>query len=139
MEQQISKIEELFNAAKANGFKKPTLRTEFYLFKAAPEHGANPNAVYVTSKVDGEYLGKIKSSKFFGNMHHISKIMQIADNPMEAAINYGHKSGECSICGRRLDNAISVYNGIGPICAEKIGYPIQHPPVESKVSIIDTL
>lgn len=139
MANQVSKIEELINAAKANGFKKPALRTDKYLFKAAPAHGNNPNAVYVTSKVDGEYLGKVMYGSFYGSLRHMVQVMEVANNPTEAAIKYGHQTGECSICGRHLDNAISVYNGIGPICAEKMGYPLQHPPVESKVSIIDTL
>lgn len=43
----------------------------------------------------------------------------IARNPLEAAKRYGHETGSCGICHRRLTDAKSVAEGIGPVCAKK--------------------
>jgi hypothetical protein len=43
------------------------------------------------------------------------------DNLLQLAKIYGHESGSCSICGRKLDNPLSVQMGIGPICAKRFG------------------
>jgi hypothetical protein len=129
-------INQLFDKLAAEGFKKPTLRAMGYLFKRAPDHGANKGAVYVTK--DGEYLGKITTDgKFFISAEHGKAIYPIVYDPIEEAIKHGHATGECAICGRRLDNKISVYNGIGPICAEKVGYPLHYPDVESQSDDVD--
>lgn len=49
-------------------------------------------------------------------------LQAIADNPREAAINYGKQLGRCSICNRELTDADSIAAGIGPVCAEKVGW-----------------
>lgn len=38
-------------------------------------------------------------------------------DPKAAAIEYGHRTGSCCVCGRTLTNPESVAAGIGPICA----------------------
>ena len=40
------------------------------------------------------------------------------ENLLQLAKIYGHESKSCSICGRTLDNPLSVQMGIGPICAK---------------------
>jgi hypothetical protein len=54
--------------------------------------------------------------------------------PTEAARLYSHQTGNCSYCGKRLDNAASVAVGYGPICAEKYGLPYgeAHVPNEAE-------
>ena len=46
----------------------------------------------------------------------------IAENPRDAAIRYGQRTGSCACCGRALSNKQSIDLGIGPICAEKWGF-----------------
>lgn len=46
----------------------------------------------------------------------------IAVNPREASERYGKELGACGICGRTLTDEESRANGIGPICAAKMGW-----------------
>jgi hypothetical protein len=118
-------IEVRFDAAKRNGFMKPSLRAGDYLFKAAPMYGNNPGAVYITRISNNEYLGKLKDKQLTLAPHARNEagiILQIAQNPEEEAIKYGQQTGECSICGRTLTNKESLERMIGPICAEKMGF-----------------
>ena len=39
-----------------------------------------------------------------------------------ASARYGHEIGACGICGRQLSNDESRERGIGPICADKVGW-----------------
>ena len=39
-----------------------------------------------------------------------------------ASARYGHEIGECGVCGRRLTNDDSRARGIGPVCAENMGW-----------------
>ena len=130
----LSSLEELFQAAKQRGFKAPKLRTPMLTFKAATESSKTPAAIWVTENKDGEYVGKVLNGSWHGPMKFLKLVSEIIDEPKEAAVKYGHLTGECSICGRKLDNAISVYNGIGPICAEKLGIHLAEPPKD-----VDTL
>lgn len=57
------------------------------------------------------YTGKIEA-----------ELRIIAADPRAAAIAYGKLTGTCSICGRKLENEESVAAGIGPTCAEKLGW-----------------
>ena len=46
----------------------------------------------------------------------------IALNPGAASLRYGREIGACGVCGRTLTDATSRANGIGPICADKMGW-----------------
>lgn len=46
----------------------------------------------------------------------------IADTPKACAIRYGMEIGRCAICDRTLTNPESIARGIGPICAERVGW-----------------
>lgn len=126
-------LENMFLAAKAKGFLKPTLRTESFIFSLAPATGKNPDAVYVTDRVSKTYMGKIKNNWFQPSQDYRDTpenketILATMQAPRAEALKYGVQSGECSICGRILNNKISIYNNIGPICAEKMGFPIVIP------------
>lgn len=112
----------LLNLA-SEGYKKPTLRADGFIFKLV--HGSTPGAVYIAREADGEYLGKIHQGKLkIGAAYkaHEQAIEHIAMYPMDAALRYGRKTGNCAICGRHLDNAVSVAAGIGSICAAKFGF-----------------
>jgi hypothetical protein len=40
----------------------------------------------------------------------------IAEDPGQAAIEFGHRTGSCSRCGLELDKNLSRHLGIGPVC-----------------------
>lgn len=54
-----------------------------------------------------------------GRTEQTQILAAIARNPLEAAKRYGHETGTCGICHRRLTDAASVAAGIGPVCAKK--------------------
>ena len=123
-----SKLETLFADAVAAGYAKPTLRTLNFKYKQAPAHGRNPGAIYITEIDTGRYIGRIFNSAIglVNNSDHIhaSEFAEAMNEPQIAAVKYGHQTGQCSICGRRLDNKISIALGIGPICNEKFGWTL---------------
>lgn len=41
-------------------------------------------------------------------------------DPVQAMIDYGHITGTCAVCGRKLEDETSVAIGIGPICLRKM-------------------
>jgi hypothetical protein len=47
---------------------------------------------------------------------------RIAADPKRATIDYGHQLGRCGVCNRTLTNPDSIADGIGPICAAKMGW-----------------
>jgi len=120
-----SKLEILFADAVQAGYAKPTLRTKNFIYKQAPATGRNPGSVYVTSA--GEYIGRIFEGKLLAKFlgpDLLKQIVETMNSPQVAAVKFGHQTGQCSICGRRLDNKISIALGIGPICNEKFGWTL---------------
>jgi hypothetical protein len=84
--------------------------------------GANIGCVYVYE--NNQYVAKITTSGvLMGNVSDdVKNLLEDAnDNLLQLAKIYGHESGSCSICGRKLDNPLSVQMGIGPICAKRFG------------------
>jgi hypothetical protein len=84
--------------------------------------GVNIGCVYVYE--NNQYVAKITTSGFLmGNVSDdVKNLLEDAnDNLLQLAKIYGHESGSCSICGRKLDNPLSVQMGIGPICAKRFG------------------
>lgn len=49
-------------------------------------------------------------------------LCEIAKDPKEAMLRYGREIGACGHCGRTLTNDESRGRGIGPVCANKIGW-----------------
>ena len=45
----------------------------------------------------------------------------IMSDPFEASKAYGKLVGRCGVCGRHLEDEVSVAEGIGPICKAKFG------------------
>ena len=114
----LSNIVEMFNKAH-EAIKTPKFRYDDLVISRAPDSGVNAGALYV--KVNGEYAGKVKEGKWFGSQDVLAKLKEIAENPLESAVAYGRKTGNCSMCGRLLTNHGSIDRGIGPICAERFG------------------
>ena len=46
----------------------------------------------------------------------------IAVDPQAASLRYGQEIGACGVCGRTLTDEDSRARGIGPICADKMGW-----------------
>jgi hypothetical protein len=117
------KMLEVFKRARGNGYKRPTVRTEQFDFSLAPDAGKNAGFLYVKSHDNGEYIGKIDpNGRFFGfktPQAIVDSLLEVCQNPLEAAVKFGAKSGICSCCGRELTNKESVELGIGPICRER--------------------
>ena len=49
-------------------------------------------------------------------------LAKIAVDPKEASLRYGREIGRCGVCGRTLTNQDSRDRGIGPVCADKMGW-----------------
>lgn len=128
----LTPIRKMFDAARANGYKKPTYRAEGLVINAAPAHGRNPGALYVKNE-DKVYGGKLlditftpsrdgEATDFTPHGPARAALMVIAEDPLGAAIKYGQQTGTCACCGRKLTNKESIDLGIGPICRDKWGF-----------------
>jgi len=51
----------------------------------------------------------------------IEQLRAVATDPAAAMAAYGHLTGTCGKCGRKLEDEESVARGIGPVCAKKMG------------------
>jgi hypothetical protein len=123
-EVDVSAIAKAFDAARANGIKRPKLRLGDFTFARAPDTGRNAGSLYVTAGAD--YLGRVTDGRFHSAMActpaQRTAIVAVAAKPHDAAKAYGLKTGQCSCCGRELTNGESISLGIGPICATKFGF-----------------
>jgi hypothetical protein len=84
--------------------------------------GANIGCVYLFE--NNQYVGKItQNGELKGNVSEdVKNLLEDAnDNLLQLAKIYGHESGSCSICGRTLNDPLSVQMGIGPVCAKLFG------------------
>ena len=84
--------------------------------------GANIGCVYVFE--NNQYVGKItQNGELKGNVSEdVKNLLEDAnDNLLQLAKIYGHETGSCSICGRTLNDPLSVQMGIGPVCAKLFG------------------
>lgn len=125
----ITPIIDAFSRA-SNSLRKPILRTEHFRFSKAPAFGRNPNAIYVktlgTEDVEGVYLGKIMDGVFTPSRECTpemqAKLAEVCQDPKGAVLRYARLTGNCGICGKKLDRKDSIERGIGPVCAEKFGF-----------------
>lgn len=124
-EVDTSKIEAMFNVARENGLKKLAFVADGLRIKPAKASSVNAGALYVTLGSYDSYQGKIINGRFIpvGSAHAdtLAKLREIAENPSQAARDYGKRTGVCCCCGRELTDPASIAAGIGPICATKWG------------------
>lgn len=115
----VNGVIEALTKATRSGHKAPKLRTEAATFSMAKENSPNAGCVYVK---DGDlYLGKITPEGAFKPSRDCTPdarqaVAAVTANALDAAIEYGRKTGKCSCCGRELTDPVSVAKGIGPIC-----------------------
>jgi hypothetical protein len=50
-------------------------------------------------------------------------LIALANDPVQAAADYGHLTGSCCFCNKTLTDDRSVSVGYGPICAKHFGLP----------------
>lgn len=123
-ETNLAAIRDMFETARASGYKQPKYRAEGLVISRASDMSRNPGALYVKNE-DGEYLGKVVETLFHpvrtAPADTANILQRIAEDPKAAAIRWGQRTGRCSCCGRELTNHASIEAGIGPICADKWG------------------
>lgn len=136
---ELTNLELMFRKAQESGLEKVALRTEEFTFKLAPATGRNKNAVYVTERVGGAYLGMVRNGNYLLPTRVINAVRVVMEQPRLHAIRYGRQTGHCSICGRPLVDPVSVHNAIGPICADKLGIMLEAPDALTKQNLLDLL
>ncbi|HEY3434266.1 MAG TPA: DUF6011 domain-containing protein [Solirubrobacterales bacterium] len=119
-----AKIRETLMRAVENGLKKPKLRCGALSFDWPRQGTKNPGCIYVVEAESDTYLGKINPSGVFEPAFRCTDaqrqtVLDIAADPLSAAIAHGKESGRCACCGRELTDPESIERGIGPICATK--------------------
>lgn len=114
-----------YTAAKATGLtvRSPKITVNGMTISPAKATSANAGALYVKS---GEtYLGKVAGGKFFASRDCTSEqqtqVLKFVADPAEAAKVYGQETGVCCVCNATLRSEWRL-RGIGPICAEKMGW-----------------
>lgn len=118
VEVNLQGIIDMFAQATQSGYKRPIYRAEGLVISRAPDNGVNAGALYVKD-ADKQYLGKVVDGRYLGKEAAKEALAVIAENPREAAIRYGQRTGTCACCGRALTNHQSIELGIGPICASR--------------------
>lgn len=125
-----SHLERAFAHAKAKGAVQPSITLIGYRFMPADPERAQPvnrDAIFVTSTARGEaYLGKVLRGRFMPSQDCTpateQSVVDAMENPFQAATEFGHATGQCSVCMRPLTNPESVKLGIGPVCRAKFGW-----------------
>lgn len=80
---------------------------------------------------------ELKTEVIFRNLK-IKKVYKETEKAIQVdAELFGGVARACGVCGRVLDNEISRACGIGPVCAEKIGFP--RPTMENAREIVKML
>ena len=127
-----SRINQAFTAAVANGLTRPRLRYGDLLLSLAGSSSRNPGNVYVKFE-NTTYIGRLDGTRFVlgrgwasltGEQQKatLENLRSIAHDPIAAAANHGHSTGNCACCGRFLSDPPSVARGIGPICVTRFGW-----------------
>ena len=103
--------------------KTPKIRVGDFVFSKPAPHSKNAGSVYI--KQLGEYIGKVTGGYYLpvGNVSKdtVAEIQEICKDPMESAVAYGRRTGNCAVCARELTVKESIDRGIGPVCADRLG------------------
>jgi hypothetical protein len=113
----INLVEKMYNAGKNRKTKFQVRLPGITL--STVNKGANIGCVYVYE--NNQYVGKItQNGELKGNASEdvLNLLEDANDNLLQLAKIYGHETGSCSICGRTLNDPLSVQMGIGPVCAK---------------------
>ena len=118
----VSKILAVLDKADP-AMKTPKIRVGDFVFSKPAPHSRNAGSLYI--KQLGEYIGKVTGGYYLpvGSVSKdtVAEIQEICKDPMESAVAYGRRTGNCAVCARELTVKESIDRGIGPICAEMLG------------------
>lgn len=98
----------------------------------APATGRNPGAIYLKGGVSRDYVGKVssrgslqllRSLPEMTNVQYTRLVDDLNSDPVNAAVNYGAKTGRCCFCNLPLKDERSTAHGYGPTCAKNWGLP----------------
>lgn len=81
-----------------------------------PTKGAWAGYTFIKVQAGDEY------HKIRGMRAEHTILTKVAVNPAEASMRYGREIGACGVCGRTLTDPNSISDGIGPVCATKMGW-----------------
>jgi len=125
----IDRLKASFDKAKAYAAEKglslrtPKITIGGVTISPAAAAGKNPGALYV--KAGSQYLGKIQNGRLFAARECTSEqeqqVLAFIADPAGAAKVYGQTTGVCCVCNATLKSKWK-HAGIGPICAEKMGW-----------------
>lgn len=119
-------LEAAFAHAKSKGVQRPKITLAGLTFSPAPATGANAGAIYAKDRESDTYLGKAIGGKFVRSRDcsalQEQQVLDVCADPKQAAIAYGKQFGICCVCNRTLTDPTSVEAGIGPICADRMGW-----------------
>ena len=117
----VSKILAVLDKADP-AMKTPKIRVGDFVFSKPAPHSRNAGSLYI--KQLGEYIGKVTGGYYLpvGSVSKdtVAEIQEICKDPMESAVAYGRRTGNCAVCARELTVKESIDRGIGPICADKL-------------------
>jgi hypothetical protein len=121
-EVSLSRVLEIFQAARNNKIQRPKLRVgELTLVYGKDD------VIFVKDGPNWEdtYYGKVRDGIWYpvndAPPDVIETLEALATDPLAEAVAYGQRTGRCACCGRQLTKGKSIDQGIGPICAEKWG------------------
>lgn len=83
--------------------------------------GINEGSLYIYE--NQQYKGKITPKGILkGSVSEdtLNLLEDAKENLLQLAKIYGHQTGNCSLCGRTLNDPLSVQMGIGPVCAKRL-------------------
>lgn len=124
----LQAVEQAFARALAAGIRNPKLTLDGFTLSPAKATSTNAGAIYVKKGRDyeGAYLGKVLRGAFLPSRDcdedTKGRVLAAMADPMASAVAYGKKFGKCAICHRYLTDEDSIERGIGPICAERMGW-----------------
>lgn len=124
----LEAVEQAFDRAKGQGIKWPKLTLDGFKLAPAGENSRNRGAIYVTEGAsrEGAYLGKVLGGRFEPSRAcdeaTRDKVLAAMADPLASAVAYGKKFGRCAVCARELSDPESIERGIGPVCAERMGW-----------------
>lgn len=130
--ENIGKVVDFIYAAREH-LRKPALLVwvrERSLRLAIAPSGPNVGCINVTSEDCIDWYGRIhKGGTFEANRRMgqetataiATALTALANDPAQAAREYGHLTGRCCFCGDFLSTPESTALGYGPVCARKWG------------------
>lgn len=124
----LEAVEQAFARAKGQGIQWPKLVLDGFKLAPAGANSRNAGSIYVTQGADrdGAYLGRVLSGQFLPSREcdeaTRDKVLEAMADPLASAVAYGKKFGRCAVCNRELTDEESIERGIGPVCAERMGW-----------------